>query len=192
MTAVADRVNECQALGHLSLRENDLLRWMRTTGYLDPRCETQASLYRVHFLLRNALYQLAAQDESCDWQFSPIGVEWAPRSAVNSEDGRALSKPDTGNLARYYLDMANLVLDEAAVDQLLDEFWRKYQQHCDDVRGDIQAALALLELERVEDLATLKRQYRRQVMVSHPDRGGSKDQMQALNSAFSLLKRSLN
>ena len=192
MTAVADRVNECQALGQLGLRENDLLLWMRTIGYLDPRCETQAALYRVHFLLRNALYQLAEQDESFDWQFSPIGVEWAPRSAPASSDGGTLSKPDAGNLARYYLDMENLELDDTAVDQLLDGFWRKYQQYCEDACGDTEAALALLELERAEDLATLKRQYRRQVMACHPDRGGSKERMQALNSAFSLLKRSLS
>lgn len=191
ITAVADRVNECQALGESGLRENELLIWMRATGYLDSRCETQAALYRVHFLMRNALYQLAEQDESFNWAFSPLGVEWTP-SIVTASGGRSkLNEPSAGSLARYYLDMDNLALDDTAVNDLLDGFWRKYQQYCDDICGDLQAALALLELDGIEDLATLKKQYRRQVMASHPDRGGSKEKMQALNSAFSLLKRSL-
>jgi len=191
ISPVADRVNECQALGELGLRENELLLWLRAIGYLDSRCETQAALYRVHFLLRNALYQLAEQDESFDWAFSPIGVEWTPSVKTVSSDESELVKSEAGNLARYYLDMDNLALDDAAVDELLDGFWRKYQQYCDDLCGDLQAALELLQLGRVEDLATLKRQYRRRVMAIHPDRGGSKEKMQALNSAFSLLKRSL-
>ena len=191
LSAVSDKVSETQALDIPSLREIDLLAWLRDMGFLNARVESQAALYRIHFLMRNALYQLARADDANTWYFSPVGVEWTAAVEFGPGGAQVGQVLDRG-LEAYYLDMTNAVLADHEVDALLNDFWRRYQAYSDDVCGDITAALHILELNRVDSMAQLKLQYRRLVMQAHPDRGGSKEKMQRINSAFNKIKNTFS
>jgi hypothetical protein len=95
----------------------------------------------------------------------------------------ALTGPDT--LRDYYLDWSNFenMTDDNACD-LLASFWRRLDMY--DQRAD---ALAELGLEDPVDNETIKLTWRRLAMEHHPDRGGDKDRLQAINAAIDCLIR---
>lgn len=167
------------------LRENDLLAWLRSQQLVPDTLADQA-LYRLHFLMRNALYRAADARPDYQWQFSPLGVAWQLRA----EGVQAVSTGSSaGRLRDYYLNLDNLSLSAEEVAELLAQFWDRYRRYEADARGDAKEALALLGLDQLTDLDTLKRQYRRKVMALHPDRGGDKSALQAINSAYARLKQ---
>ena len=156
-------------------------------------------LFRTHFLVFNALYQLRDrlwQQASHSLGISPLRIQLQPYVATTGED-RELSEPDP--LRAYYLDMANLRdTDEEEVERLLASFWSRMRG---DHQGDAQpawspeqqrAALELFELEREGpslSLQTIKRRYRQLVSIHHPDRGGSTTRLQSINLAMEILQR---
>jgi curved DNA-binding protein CbpA len=52
---------------------------------------------------------------------------------------------------------------------------------------DKKTALSILELDDPSDLKEIKGQYRKLAMRHHPDRGGSKEKLQAINGAMKTL-----
>jgi len=153
-------------------------------------------LFRTHFLVFNALYQLRDrlwQQARHSLQISPLSIQLQPYVAAAS----GVSEPDP--LRAYYLDMDNLRdTDEEEVERLLASFWSR-------MRGDYQgepheawepeqkrAALELFELEQDDSaltLHTIKRRYRQLVSIHHPDRGGSTTRIQSINLAMEILQR---
>lgn len=141
-------------------------------------------LFRTHFLLFNALYQLRDQlwqDQSAHLDINPLCVRLQPW-----QPGRlALAEHDP--LRDYYLNMQHLRdTTEADVAQLLASFWTRMQG------GDEKrAALELFELndEQPLKLATIKQRYRQLVSLHHPDRGGSTSRLQSINLAMEILER---
>lgn len=147
------------------------------------------SLFRTHFLLFNALYQL--QDE---WQAEGLGylhidalrIELIPfgDSQAVSAEVTALSASQSPSLKAYYLDMSQLTeTDRGDVEALLTQFWDKFS--ASDNRS---AALAVLGLEEPVTMAEIKRAYRRKAMALHPDRGGNVTELQEVNHAMDQLK----
>ncbi|UTA49331.1 hypothetical protein L1F30_07270 [Simiduia sp. 21SJ11W-1] len=186
--AVGEYVCQCQARGLQALSEAELLSWLRGQLLVEQAALAGQGLYRVHFLMRNALYHWARAHAQWCWGFSAAGVEWRPLTGTAS--AQAVMMPNcsgvSGELADYYLDFANLSLSETAVDELLAGFWRQYARYAGAEGEGLAAALDTLGLTTLTDYASLKRQYRRQAMAVHPDRGGSNQALQALNQAFEL------
>lgn len=167
------------------LRENDLLAWLRSQQLVPDALADQA-LYRLHFLMRNALYRATDARPDYQWQFSPLGLTWQLRIDTT----QALSAGSSaGRLRDYYLNLDNLSLSEREVAELLAQFWERYRRYEAEASVDAAEALALLGLDQLTDLESLKRQYRRKVMALHPDRGGDKSALQAVNSAYARLKQ---
>ncbi len=187
LTAVKLCVAEQCARGLDELREVALLAWLRDQKLVPEEQLGPEGLYRVHFLMRNALYRLAHSDTLKQWSFSAVGVQWRPRANT----GEHLPAPTEANLAQYYLNLSNLERSEAQVSELLAGFWRKFEAYVAADGDKLSAALSLLELDALSDLATLKRQYRRRAMALHPDRGGSDSALQALNQAYDLARARL-
>lgn len=141
-------------------------------------------LFRTHFLLFNALYQLRErlwQSQAAHLQISPLCVQlqpWHPGC-------QGVSEHDP--LRDYYLNLDNLYgTTEDDVEKLLASFWTRMQG------GDKKrAALELFELNDGQPLklATIKQRYRQLVSLHHPDRGGSTSRLQSINLAMEILER---
>ncbi|WP_137818385.1 DNA-J related domain-containing protein [Pseudomonas sp. 2FG] len=142
-------------------------------------------LFRTHFLLFNALYQLRERlwsERTAHLVINPLCVQLLPYQAGDL----ALSEQDP--LRDYYLDLQHLrETSEDDVEKLLTSFWKRMQG------GDEKrAALELFELEESNEplnLGIIKRRYRQLVSQHHPDRGGSTTRLQSINLALEILER---
>lgn len=142
-------------------------------------------LFRTHFLLFNALYQLRDQlwrDAGGHLHITALCIQLHPYDAGT----HALVEEDP--LRAYYLDLSNLRdTDEPAVERLLASFWTRMQGG-----EDKRAALELFELDRLAqplDMHIIKQRYRQLVSQHHPDRGGSTQRLQSINLALEILQR---
>lgn len=140
-------------------------------------------LFQLNFQMMNALYE--------------IQVDWGNRQyrALSISPLEILSRPwqisestvlrDFGEMAlkEYYLDPSNLTeVTEASVHQLLDTFWSRFV--CDP---EVEAALTLLGVDQDCSFSDIKQAYRKKMMVCHPDRGGSHDEVARVNRAYEIL-----
>lgn len=139
------------------------------------------NLFQTHFLLFHVLYRLqdrlVASGEGY-LEISAMRIRLLPLREITDAQ---LAAADP--LYDYYLDLNNL--DEtgrADVEDMLGRFWQRYivQDH----RAEY---LAVLELEADADIQAIRAQYRRLAMQHHPDRGGDKERLQAINQAYAAL-----
>jgi hypothetical protein len=143
-------------------------------------------LFRRHFLLFHCLYLLQLQyeaEQSGILSISALKIRLQPYQDENqnSQDSTSISTPDP--VRDYYLDIGQLQsTDKSEIDELLGKFWLALARH--DARAE---ALALLGLNDPVDDETIRRRYRHQVMLHHPDRGGDTEKVQQLNAAISDL-----
>jgi hypothetical protein len=145
-------------------------------------------LFRTHFLVFNALYQLRERlwdEQRGHLDINPLCVQLQPYRA----GGAGLAEHDP--LRDYYLDLDNLRdTDANDVEKLLTSFWTRMQGG-----EEKQAALELFELhdhQQPLNLATIKHRYRQLVSLHHPDRGGNTERLQSINKAMEILERYYN
>lgn len=139
-------------------------------------------LFRRHFLVMNALYQLQQDltDTAYALLLSPLSIELQPTK--NSRE--SLPGPDGGAaLKDYYLDWRHFDNTTSAdVEALLSGFWQRY------VADDKQAAAyQQLQLEPGADWRAVQKNYRRLAAAAHPDRGGSSEDFISLRQAYEVL-----
>lgn len=164
--------------------EYELLKILQQDTRLGPLLSTSAgdslALYRAHFLLFHALYQLAdelAQSKQALLGISPLIIRWCDYRPGQ----QGLAQPDA--VRAYYLDWRNYgQIDAEEVDELIASFW--IDMHRLDNREE---ALLVLGLSDPVDDATIRKAYQRLVMQHHPDRGGDDGKIQAINAAIKLL-----
>jgi hypothetical protein len=167
------------------IKEHDLLCRLDETGAfnaLNADAGSSLLLFQKHFLLFHVLYSIHHQrvaDKSGALQISPLLIRQLDYVDAETQMG------EVDRLSEYYLDLENLL--SATVDnvnELLDAFWVRFLKN--EKRGD---ALGLLGLsDPVTDGEIVKR-YRKLASVHHPDKGGDKDKIQAINEAYALLIR---
>lgn len=167
------------------ISEYDLLQLLKEQGYFAFVTTSPASplaLFRMHFLLFHALYQLQLRGfERCQEivHITPLNI--CLRSYHAGET--AITEQDP--LREYYLDLDNLAdTGETEVNELLEAFWQEFACH-----SGRAGALAELGLSDPVDEHTIKQAYRRLAMEHHPDRGGDRLKLQAINSAYATLRR---
>lgn len=168
------------------ISEYSLLKRLRDDPYtLFPSLPLgdHLGLFQSHFLLFHALYRLRDRlhrEQQAGLQISALLIELCDYQA--GEQSLCEAEP----LRDYYLDLGNLdATGEADVFDMLSDFWRRLQLGEPE---QLAAALAVLELERAEEFAQVKAQYRRLVMQHHPDRGGDAAKMHALNEALEVMR----
>jgi hypothetical protein len=157
-------------------------------------------LFQTHFIVFHSLYHLRSE-----WRRELVGeleiratkIKLTPMSSLEPSL-QVADMPETNlsaddPLADYYLDWKNLMAtDQAAVDQLLNDFWQKLAGHDVDAKlhkADLAEALAILKLDTIDDfsLVELKQQYRKLQHRCHPDKGGSVAESQLILQAYTKL-----
>ncbi len=165
------------------MSEYELIRALRAHGFfafLPPPPAAPELLFRAHFMLFHALYELRDRLSCAELGWLEIGALCIRRLPGTASE-RALAQPD--NLRQYYLDWSNLDLSTGdTIAELIDSFWRRLAR----IEGRAEA-LAQLGLEDPVDDQTIKLTWRRLAMAYHPDRGGDKARLQAINAALGCL-----
>jgi len=167
------------------IKEHEFLRHLDELGVfqaLDAEVSSSLLLFQKHFLLFHVLYAINQQrlaDKQGALQISALLIK--PLDYV--EAGTQIGEVDP--MSAYYLALENLTsATEDNVNDLLDAFWVKYLKN--EKRADALKALGLNE--PVTD-TTIVQRYRKLVSVHHPDKGGDKDEIQAINEAYAVLIR---
>ena len=149
----------------------------------DDALRDSLALFNTHFILFHTLYLLRNH-----WRDTLVGeldihttrIVLKPLKDVScgnfSSKFTVLDKNDP--LADYYLNWQNLVsTGEADVDALLNGFWQRMVggEPIYDSKENIAHCHAILNINEAETitLTTLKRQYRKQLITVHPDKGAA-------------------
>lgn len=187
MLDLAEQLHELLRGAPDGISEFNLIRQLKarhSTHIPNLGLDDKLVLFRTHFLLFNALYQLRErlwQSQTAHLQINPLSVQLQPWQPGSNE----LAESDP--LRDYYLNLQHLrETSEDDVEKMLTSFWTRMQG------GDEKrAALELFELEdeRRLNLATIKLRYRQLVSQHHPDRGGSTSRIQSINLAMEILQR---
>lgn len=143
-------------------------------------------LYPVHFLVFHVLYrlrdQLARSGEALS--ISPLRIRLSTQDIVSGTG----SVGEVDALRAFYLDLSQYQLPEAAILDMMADFWSGRHRR-QPARGEVlDAASALGFNDMPASFNDVKYRFRRAVMQSHPDRGGETGTIQELNNAFSVLK----
>lgn len=184
--ALVHRVLEILESNPEGLSEYALITHLRDEGhpaFQRPLSEDNLNLFRTHFLLFHVLYRLRGRL----WREGRGGLEISPLRIVltpYSEDcrgGRHLGDQDP--LCEYYLDSAHL--EETTAEQV--EAMLQGVRPGSGTATRRRRALKVMGLNDPVDDGAIRRRYRRLVMIHHPDRGGDKERLQAVNAAMNEL-----
>jgi DnaJ-domain-containing protein 1 len=139
-------------------------------------------LFRLHFRVFNALYQLRDQlraEQRAELIISALRIELRPY--LRARPGLIVADP----LRAYYLDLTQLeTTTPEDVANLLNHFWALVNGE-----SELLEALRLLGLDRSADYGQIRRRYRQLASRHHPDRGGSTGRLQTINAAMDTLRR---
>ena len=143
------------------------------------------ALFRKHFLVMNALYQLQAElfDQGMALSISPLDIRLEP--VGNAGLSAFPTDNATAPLREYYLDWENFSqTGQADVEAMLTRFQERYLA-IDERIG----ALQTLELPANASWEKVKHAYRRLAARHHPDKGGDPARFRAIREAYECLMR---
>lgn len=183
------------------IREYELLQQIEqsTTLFADLGSDPRLVLFRKHFLIMNALYQLQArlwQEDEVKLSISPLNIiierkieqktekkDEANIETTTSSQSTEVDDAAEAKLAAYYLDWNEYDRTQAEdVEALLKGFYDKLHNH-----DDTQRALKELGLSSNSSKTEIKRAYRQQVKEAHPDKGGDTKVFIKLRRAYEHL-----
>ena len=151
-----------------SYKVHELMAALRLQGVIPLLADDeQLQLFRLNFLIMNALYQLQAELYEEGWWLviSTLDIRLEPL-ASNADAGSALVRGEA--LRSYYLDWQVFwQTGREEVEALLASFWRA----CDGT-GQREEALALFGLAMDATPEAIRRRWRELALAHHPDRGG--------------------
>ena len=167
-----------------SYKVHELLAALRQQGAIPTLAgDEQLQLFRVNFLIMNALYQLQAELHDAGWWLviSSLDIRLEPLAvATDTRQRLALGQ----SLRNYYLDWQVFwQTDREEVQALLGIFWRVCER--DEHRAE---ALTLFALPTGAQPDTIRRRWRELALQHHPDRGGDADTFIHLRWAWEHLK----
>lgn len=145
-------------------------------------------LFRQHFLIMNALYQLQASlwhDEKIALSITALQIKLLPSHQIKHVNASELGHRLDTNLAAYYLDWNEYEkTDEVEVSRLIDSFYQRM-----NVEGDKQNALNILNIGTpTPTKSEIKQQYRKLVKKHHPDVGGNPETFIEIRQAYEQLR----
>ncbi|AVP86174.1 DNA-J related domain-containing protein [Aeromonas hydrophila] len=166
-----------------SYKVHELLAELRRQEVIPPLSgDEQLQLFRLNFLIMNALYQLQAELHGEGWWLviSTLDIRLEPLST--REGASALTRGEA--LRSYYLDWQVFwQTDREEVEALLGSFWRACER--DEHRAE---ALTLFALPTGAQPDAIRRRWRELALQHHPDRGGDADTFIRLRWAWEHLK----
>ena len=170
----------------VTLSEYDLMQQLEQSGdlWVMPVENYQLSLFKKHFMVMNALYnlQLELATDSVYLEISALSIGLQTMTALSAETGM-IDVVDL-KLREYYLDWCHYDATGAAeVQQLFAAFWQRYAA-VDQRAG----ALRLLGLPDHADWPMIRDGYRRLAQHHHPDKGGNEKQFIEVREAYEILR----
>ncbi len=168
-----------------SLSEYDIIKALGDHAFPDDVSEdAQLTLFRRHFYLMNALYQLQEklQCEGLHLHISAMQIYIRP---LDKRAATALSSHSADEkLSAYYLDWHNYDSTSSQdVDALLHGFWKQYRQYHQQL-----PSLKTLELDEKASWQDIQQSYRRLVNIHHPDKGGERQRFMEIRAAYESLQ----
>ncbi|MFT2098485.1 DNA-J related domain-containing protein [Marinomonas sp. 2405UD66-6] len=150
--------------------------------------DSNLQLFRQHFLIMNALYQLQTslwQEENLVLDITATRITLFSASQVKLSGSTHLSDSVDAKLAAYYLDWDEYEKTDAdGVSRLLNSFFKGISL----TGSDRNSALKILEIDAENPTkADIKQQYRKLAQQHHPDRGGDQDRFIDLRQAYEYL-----
>lgn len=181
--------HELRAHSPLGLSELALIRALQSdrwqligpVDFMEPD-----KLYPVHFLLFHTLYRLRDQlaEDNETLMISPLRLSILPQ-----REPVAQTLPgEEDKLRAFYLDLSQYFMSNGDIQGMMDNFWAGMPPARPDPGLATEAAETLGFDALPASFSQVKQGFRRQVMRAHPDRGGSTEEVQKLNQAFSVLK----
>lgn len=166
--------------------EWQLIEALRAEGWLEDVSSGDAdlTLFRIHFLVMNALYCLQQELLPEGW-YLHVSALHVCLSPVARSDGAmpVCDSPDA--LRDYYLDLREFErTDGDAVRALLGSFWERFL-----ARDDRSGALRVLGLEERASHEEIRLAYRRLAAEHHPDRGGDPVRFMQVREAWEACLR---
>ncbi|MFO6422737.1 DNA-J related domain-containing protein [Motilimonas sp. KMU-193] len=145
-------------------------------------------LYRLNFLIMNALYQLQQQlIGEYTLNISALQIELIANPATTLD--HELSAASSDNLRRFYLDWHNYQASVDEVNALLTQFWQQFGQANQSAALTRQQALALFQLPQDASMQQIKQRWRKLALSSHPDRNAHPpESFQRYLAAWQVLK----
>lgn len=149
-----------------SYKVHELLAELRRQELIPPLPgDEQQQLFRLNFLIMNALYQLQAELHGEGWWLLISTLDIRLEPLATREGGSALARGEA--LRSYYLDWQVFwQTDREEVEALLGSFWRAYAR--DEHRAE---ALTLFALPAGAGPDAIRRRWRELALQHHPDRG---------------------
>ncbi|ADZ89756.1 DNA-J related domain-containing protein [Marinomonas mediterranea] len=144
-------------------------------------------LFRQHFLIMNALYQLQTSlwsEEQLQLDINPTVIRLHKVQLNQSTGSAEVNDSVDAKLATYYLDWSEYEnTDKEEVQRLLDSFYNGLVN--EDEREAALSTLCIDEPTPTKDI--IKRQYRKLAHQAHPDRGGDTETFISLRQAYECL-----
>lgn len=176
----------------LGLTEHQLIKLLKDQQhpfFVEADLHDPLSLFRTHFVLFNALYQLRDQlraSSSFDLHISALLIRLESYTSQHDLPQTAIQHSDP--LRAYYLDLSHLqATDRRAAEQLLYG-----SLHSLTPSAQVQEALTELGITQSwHELSDkdLRQHYRQLVSTHHPDRGGCTQRLQRINQAMDVLRQ---
>ncbi|MFQ2198740.1 DNA-J related domain-containing protein [Aeromonas hydrophila] len=162
---------------------HELLAELRRQEAIPPLPgDEQLQLFRLNFLIMNALYQLQAELHGEGWWLVISTLDIRLEPLATREGGSALARGEA--LRSYYLDWQVFwQTDREEVETQLGSFWRACER--DEHRAE---ALTLFALPTGAQPDAIRRRWRELALQHHPDRGGDADTFIRLRWAWEHLK----
>lgn len=166
-----------------SYKVHELLAELRRQEVIPPLPgDEQLQLFRLNFLIMNALYQLQAELHGEGWWLVISTLDIRLEPLITREGGSALAQGEA--LRSYYLDWQVFwQTDREEVKALLGSFWQACER--DEHRAE---ALTLFALPTGAQPDVIRRRWRELALQHHPDRGGDADTFIRLRWAWEHLK----
>lgn len=180
-----------------TLTEQYLMSRLGLKLITDSELSPDLQRFQQHFVLYHLLYRLQKEWLATGEGFLSIGLAKISLLDIGSAN-TAIQAVDTDNLSRreYYTDWQNFyAMSEQLLDNYLQQFWQFYSKgDRDEPQLSPAQAEALLLLTPGFSLAQLKKAYRSQALLYHPDRHSDRTNGHAarfiqIRQAYQLLLR---
>jgi DnaJ-domain-containing protein 1 len=171
-----------------SISEFELLRQLEHEAPIfdELGSDPNLKLFRKHFLIMNALYQLQRKlwlEDEVRLCISPLKIHFEAAAQIEESQSNEVEDGVEAKLASYYLDWNEYDNTNAEdVAALLKGFYNKLFN-----RDDTEKALKLLGIEENSTKTEIKRAYRLLVRNAHPDKGGDAKKFIKLRKAYEHL-----
>ncbi len=164
---------------------HELLSAIKQRQTIPPLGEDdQVALFRLNWLLMNALYQLEQSlwQEGYQLEIQTLSIRLTALSLCDEKAQQSLTH---NPLREYYLDWQNFTdTTRDDVDAILNGVWQRY------LTADQQTdALAVLALDEGASWSAIRSRYRQLAAKHHPDRGGDAHAFMRVREAYEVLQK---